>query len=331
MGEDSKLHVGKLPPDIRDDEIKMVFSTYGRVVDIFIMESERHKPKAAFVTYDTHEAAKIAVQVLDGVYKFREDGSQPDPIKVGLAKNKGSKGGGKGGGYDRDYDRGFRGNERERGHDRDYDRDYDRNYDRDRRAPQSRGHSRSRGYDRHAGGYDRDYDRGNDRDRGFGRGGDRGDQDYDRGYDRGQERGGRGPDRGVDRGYERDGDRGGYSNNRQERDSDRGGRGSKPQSIDPKKIYAENLPADITRDALETVFSTYGRVEDIHIMTGRAKSGQSAAFILYTRSSDARSAIAAMEQGYEIRPGEGNISVKIAHDRAGKGGDRGGGRQSRPY
>lgn len=107
----------------------------------------------------------------------------------------------------------------------------------------------------------------------------------------------------------------------------------KQPTIDPKKIYAENLPADISKDALETVFSTYGRVEDIHIMTGRAKSGQSAAFILYGRSSDARSAIAAMEQGYEIRPGEGNISVKIAHDRAaGKsGGERGGGRQSRPY
>merc|ERR1719264_1111101 len=103
------------------------------------MNAERQLPgqdRCAFVTYETLEAAKVAMQVLNGVYKFREDSK--DPINVGVAfRRKGdSKGDGKGdgkggcgkGGYDR-------GPPPPGPHDRGYDRGYDR-------GPPPRGYDR---------------------------------------------------------------------------------------------------------------------------------------------------------------------------------------------
>lgn len=81
------------------------------------------------------------------------------------------------------------------------------------------------------------------------------------------------------------------------------------------KLYVENLPNDIQRDALEMVFSTYGALQDIHVMTGRGNRDRAAAFIRYMNPTDASTSVAAMEQGYEIRPGQGNIVVRMAHDR----------------
>merc|ERR1712129_351846 len=90
------------------------------------------------------------------------------------------------------------------------------------------------------------------------------------------------------------------------------------------KLYVGNLPADISREAIEMVFRTYGQTVDIHVMQGRAKSGQSCAFVSYATPDMARMAIAAMEGGYEIRPGEGNIVVRYADasSRRHDGGDR---------
>jgi len=87
------------------------------------------------------------------------------------------------------------------------------------------------------------------------------------------------------------------------------------------------LPENIDKRSLDMVFSNYGRVEDLHIMTGKSKTGQAAAFVVYADEFSAKQAVAAMAQGYEIRPGEGNITVRFADDKGrGKGDDR-----SRPY
>lgn len=34
------------------------------------------------------------------------------------------------------------------------------------------------------------------------------------------------------------------------------------------KLFVGNLPADISEEDMRTVFSTYGMVTDVHIMTG---------------------------------------------------------------
>jgi len=344
MGDDErKLFVGKLPQDIHEDEIRMIFNTYGRTTDVHLMSQNQQQPgqdRCAFVTYETPEAAKVAMQVLNGVYKFREDADEP--INVGIAFRRDGKGKGKGGGS-RDSHFADRGHDRASSKGGGYDRGpppaaYDRGYDRggsfDRGC--DRGGGKGGGYDR--GGYDRGgYDRGGYDRGGYDRGGhDRGGKGggYDRGFERGcydRDRGhgsGGGYDRGLPpRGYDRMPDRGPPP-----RDMGRGdsGKGVRKGGAPNTKLYVGNLPADITREAVDMVFSTYGRVQDVHIMNARAKNGQSCAFVIYSNSAEAKTAISAMQVGYEIRPGEGNIFVKYADDA--KGGEKGrGGDRGRPY
>merc|ERR1719282_2223402 len=377
------------------------------------MDGGRQRPgqepqRCAFVTYESYEDAKVAIQVLNDVYRFRENA--PEPIHVSVAKPRGSGKGssGKNGGYghgdghDREghrsgHDRGGDGHrggsgkgggfcDRDRDHFRSgskgpsYDRapppGYDRSpgggpygrhpsgYDRggmhDRGPPMGYDRVMDRGppppsYDR-VGSFDRDpfpgYDRGSDFDRGPPPGYDHGNGGHFRGpppgmYDRGNGASFNGGKGGHDRGYGGKGgcngparsshDRGGYDRGNFDRNSDRGkDRGGSKGGTDGggrgrdgppgAKLYVGNLPGDITREAIDMVFSTYGRVDDIHIMTGRSRSGQSCAFVTYTSASEAKSAISAMGVGYEIRPGEGHILVKHADEkghREGGGGDRG--------
>jgi len=89
------------------------------------------------------------------------------------------------------------------------------------------------------------------------------------------------------------------------------------------KLHIGNLPADITRADLESVFGTYGRLADVYVM--KSTGGHCAAFVVYDHEQDARRCMAAMEQGYEIRPGDGNIHVTYARVK------EGGGNRSRPY
>lgn len=96
------------------------------------------------------------------------------------------------------------------------------------------------------------------------------------------------------------------------------------------KLYVGNLPGDITKEAIEIVFSSYGPLDDVHIMTGRSKTGQACAFVRYTSPDGAKQAVAAMQSGYEIRPGQGNLIVKNADDNPIRGG-AGGIARSSPY
>eukprot|EP00439_Symbiodinium_sp_Y106_P076395 s532_g15.t1 len=94
------------------------------------------------------------------------------------------------------------------------------------------------------------------------------------------------------------------------RDGGRGGQGGAPGT----KIYVGNLPTDINKQALSQVFSNYGQVEDVHIMTGRLSAKRAADW--YYNSKDANDAILAMAQGYEIRQGDGHIVVRLADGEA---------------
>jgi len=339
MGDDEgkKLFVGRLPADINEDEIKYVFDTYGKVVDVFIHEKEGlGGARSAFVVYDTKFAAESAVKVLHEVYRFREDSKEAITCTYPRPK-----GGGGGGGYDkagggdrmeprRGYDRGFDrgGPDRggpprgyERGNDRDYDRGYDRGggYERDFRGSYDRGGDRGGGYDHRGGGDRRDgYDR-------YGRGPpppDRGGYD---GHGRGGHDRGPPPRGGYDHPRPRSRSRDRYFSDFGEPSRMPQPRKGPPSGGGGSKLYVANLPSDVTKDALDYVFSSYGRVQDIHVMTGRSKSGRAAAFVIYAGPEQAKKCITAMQQGYEIRPGEGNILVKYADDQQDKGEKGGGG------
>eukprot|EP00403_Amphidinium_massartii_P039932 CAMPEP_0178436426 /NCGR_PEP_ID=MMETSP0689_2-20121128/34433_1 /TAXON_ID=160604 /ORGANISM="Amphidinium massartii, Strain CS-259" /LENGTH=191 /DNA_ID=CAMNT_0020058521 /DNA_START=170 /DNA_END=745 /DNA_ORIENTATION=+ len=80
----------------------------------------------------------------------------------------------------------------------------------------------------------------------------------------------------------------------------------------PRKLFVGNLPSDIAQEALMQVFNTYGMVTNVHIMAGKAKSGQSCAFVEYGDPGQARIACDTLHEKYEIRPGDGPIVVKFA-------------------
>lgn len=229
MGDEGrKLFVGRLPDDITEDEIRMIFNTYGRVEGVKILD--KGSQKAAFVTYDSQQGADVAVQVLNDVYRFRTDAR--DPIHVSHARTGGSGGGRSGGAAPNAHS------------------DY---------APPGGygGYSPSPGYGYPSGSYPV--------------------QSYDQGAAYGRH------------------------------DAGGGGAGG-------SKVYVANLPDDITKDALDYVFRSYGRLTDVHILGGRSKSGRAAAFVCYSDPEEARKCILAMQSGYEIRPGQGDIQVKYASD-----------------
>jgi len=78
------------------------------------------------------------------------------------------------------------------------------------------------------------------------------------------------------------------------------------------KLFVGNLPADIQEEAINIVFSHYGTVTNIYIMSGKAKSGQACAFVEYSAPIEAETAVLTLHEKYEIRPREGPILVKYA-------------------
>merc|ERR1719331_3135323 len=87
----------------------------------------------------------------------------------------------------------------------------------------------------------------------------------------------------------------------------------------PCKLFVGDLPGDIAREALVAVFSTYGTVTDVHLMTGKSRSGAACALVEYSNMTEAQTAIATLHQKYEIRPGAGNITVRLFEGTKGKG------------
>jgi RNA recognition motif-containing protein len=60
-------------------------------------------------------------------------------------------------------------------------------------------------------------------------------------------------------------------------------------------IYVGNLPFTVTADALQTLFSQYGAVESVNLITDR-ETGRLRGFGFITMTSGAQAAIAALDQ-----------------------------------
>eukprot|EP00435_Cladocopium_sp_Y103_P061198 s466_g22.t2 len=77
-----KLFVGSLPPDCTSEELRAVFSTYGVVTHVHVMNPHpRSGQRCAFVFYTTKSAGDDACKVLDNQYKIRSDASQPIVVR----------------------------------------------------------------------------------------------------------------------------------------------------------------------------------------------------------------------------------------------------------
>jgi len=301
--EGHKLFVGRLPGDVTEDELRMVFGTYGEVNTVHITRPNDSGLKGAFVFYRKSESAEDAIKVLDGQYKIREDAPEPIQVRWGRPDSKasGNKGGGKGDDFGRGGPYGYDGG----GY----------HGDKDGRGkgggggggggwppmggpPMGYGMPPDRyGWDGFRGGRDPYYGRS---DPYFGG---RGDPYYGRGdpyYGRGD------PYYGRSDPYYRD-DRRGGGGGRPPPGGDRRG-----DSMSDSKLYVSNLPEDIDERAIDYVFKTYGRVVKIHIMTGKKVNDRISAFVEYAGPRDADTAIAALHGNYEIRPGFGPLTVKHA-------------------
>ncbi|CAG0881887.1 unnamed protein product, partial [Cyprideis torosa] len=99
-GNDSRIYVGNLPPDIRTKDIEDLFYKFGKIN--FIDLKNKRGPPFAFIEFDDPRDAEDAVHARDGYdydgYKLRVEfprGSGPD------GRRRGGFGGGRGGGGSR--------------------------------------------------------------------------------------------------------------------------------------------------------------------------------------------------------------------------------------
>lgn len=96
------------------------------------------------------------------------------------------------------------------------------------------------------------------------------------------------------------------------------------------KMFVGCLPSDISTQELQIVFSTYGHVTDIHVMTARSKSAHACAFICYAREESGEDAISVLDGVYKIRKGgEEILPLKVSWaESSGNSGSQGWGRTS---
>merc|ERR1712137_730171 len=73
-------------------------------------------------------------------------------------------------------------------------------------------------------------------------------------------------------------------------------------------VWVENLPADIGEDALKYVFGTYGKIENVEIMSN-SSTNQASATVEYAAREEVETAILTLNEKYEIRAGYGPIKV----------------------
>lgn len=236
MADKHKLFVGNLPVDCTQEELQIVFSTYGNPTDIHIMTGKSNSGQScAFIVYDTYEGAETAIATLDGVYNIREDGSTPLSVKWAKPPGGAAPAGG--------------------------------SYQQARYAPAYSGYSQGSAIGAPVVYAAPVY---------------------------------AAP---VRQPYVVQPVVGGIPPPPPP---------TLPAGHQTAKVFVGNLPQDIQQDAVKMVFGTYGTVTNVHIMSGKSKSGQSCAFVEYTTPLEAETAILTLSEKYEIRPGEGPITVKYA-------------------
>jgi len=327
-----KLFVGSLPTDCAEEELQTVFGTYGEVSKVVLMDpNSASGQRCALVFYTTKQAAQDAITVLNGQYKIREDAEAPIVVKWGQDKVKGKdKGGGKGDKGDKGkgdnwsspYDSGTKGKDakgkdaKSKGKGKDSGSSWQSGQgkswqDNTWQAPQNSWQDSSKGKGKKdswqdsswQGGQSWGASQGNSWSGSSWSGGDGGGSNWGQGHDKGGKGGGK-DSKGAK------GDKGGC-------DGGKGGQGASGGGKGGTRLFIANLPADIGNDAVQYVFQTYGKVQNVHIMSEKpGKGGSVAGFVQYETADEATTAVASLNDKYEIREGFGMLKVKLANDRA---------------
>lgn len=342
-----KLFVGGLPSNVTEEELRLVFGTYGEVMHCHIMGAHpRSGLRCAFVYYDKAEASEDAIKVLDGIYKIRTDAD--DAIQVrwankdvgGWTGEKGKadswSGGGKG---MRNDSWGMKGDSWGKGKDSKGSKGWNGWEEKGGGWSDKGGGWQDKGWSDWGGGkgvahgwnekgassWSRDGKSG-----GWGGAGAKGswkgaDSWLEGGDGWGDHWMGSGDHwKGSSNGWGggKDGGKmgkGGWGPGYGGKDDGKGWKGDyrsfEESSPDPSgtKLYVANLPEDIQESAVDYVFSTYGKVEKIHLMTGKVRHGCISAFVEFTTPEEANTAISSLDNKYEIRGGYGPITVKLAN------------------
>ena len=90
-----RLFVGRLPRDIRQQEMECVFGAHGQIDEVQIRPGagpSREKQKIAYVTYETPEAAARAARILDETYRFRNSSRNPIHVSIIETGGRGTRG-----------------------------------------------------------------------------------------------------------------------------------------------------------------------------------------------------------------------------------------------
>lgn len=313
-----QLFVGALPQDITENELRMVFQTYGPVREVKILTKLNVSPAgSAFVFYETLKAAEDAIQVLHEQYSIRAGAK---PIRVSWAKagksaskgaspdmngkgDKGCKGCGKdswggdawnGGGGDAWGKGGCDAWQQPQQSQMPQQPQWQQPQQPQWQQPQGGKDSWNGCGDAWNGGKGDAWNGG----KGDAWNGGKGDcwsppapawQDpaaggWDSWKGGGKDAFGKGPGK---------------------------GKSPKVPGDDPKRLYVGNLPADIHEESIRYVFGTYGPVDEVKIIGGRVE-GRACAIVGMNTPEGASIAITALNGKYEIRPGEGALQVRIA-------------------
>lgn len=79
------------------------------------------------------------------------------------------------------------------------------------------------------------------------------------------------------------------------------------------KLFVGNLHAEIPRERLSQVFGEWGRVVNVHVMTGKSKFGSACAFVEMATPAEAEIALKALHQKYEPRIGSMTAPVTVTY------------------
>jgi RNA recognition motif-containing protein len=86
------------------------------------------------------------------------------------------------------------------------------------------------------------------------------------------------------------------------------------QQFSDFKLFVGNMPCDVTSEEIEELFSNFGELVEVHIMSGaRSRSGQSSAFVKYSNMESCNAAIGYLNMKGKIRVTDKDLlSVKFA-------------------
>lgn len=277
------VFVGDLPLDTTEEELRLVFKTYGEVKRIKVLHDSRGPVGNAVVFYASKNAAEDSITVLHKRYKIREDA--PNAIRVSWAVR--GKASGQPQGDQRPDD------ERKEAVDARRPNARRERSPQQRRSPARLTAARAeRSRSRSGGGSERcDYRRGSRA------------QD-NRGRDD-QEDGGRWGRWGRGKG-------GGKGRGRKDGGNFGGDGGGWPHGASSTRVYLERLPFDVTEQDIKQAFKAYGTVLFVQMLNQRRGAKTVSAIVRYETAAAAETAVRSTHNKYEMTAGSGPISAKFA-------------------